>query len=194
MEEIVLVINYEEQDIVSAVKEYYNSSHIKLYMFYTFAFSMLGVFVAFLPEMFFLGYTVAIIMGMTSLYYYSAYFNLPQKMFERNRDFYGKTITFRFSEEEIYCLKEDSQTQMEWSYYKKVRETRDSYILFHDTDFLSIIPKRIFSNPREEFEFKELLKRKIKSYTEIQGIFTSNDKIESKPEKYLPPDSPPDWR
>lgn len=194
MEEIVLTFKYEEEDIVSAIKEHYNTSNIRLHLFFTFAFSLLGIFVSFLPEMFFLGYTLALVMGMFSLYYYSVYYNVPQKMFERNPDLYGRTVTFRFAEDEIYYFNDHSQARMEWAFYKQVKETRDAYLLFQDTDFLTVIPKRVFVNKREELDFRNLLKRKIKIYAEIQGLFVNNSEIESQPEKYLPPDTPPDWR
>ncbi len=194
MEEIVLKFKYERDDIVSAIKEHYNSSNIRLYLLFTFAFSFLGIAVSFLPEMFFSGYTLALVTGMLSFYYYTVYYNVPHKMFERNPDFYGRTITFRFSEEEIYYFNEHSQTQMEWEYYKQVKETRDAFLLFQDTDFLSIIPKRIFVNQHEESNFRNLLKKKIENYREIEGLFSSNSKIEDKSEKYLPPETPPDWR
>jgi hypothetical protein len=194
MEEIILKFKYEEADITSAIREHYNTSHIRLYMFFTFAFSMLGIAVAFLPEMFFLGYTLALVMGMCSLYYYSVYYNVPQKMFERNPDFYGKPVTFRFSETEIFYFNEHCQSQIEWANYKQVKETRDSYILFQDTDFLTVIPKRVFSNQRELLDFKDLLKRKIKTYSTDQGLFANNNETKKEPEKYLPPETPPDWR
>ena len=194
MEEIILEFKYEETDITSAIKEHYNTSHIRLYMFFAFAFSMLGIAVAFLPGMFFLGYTLALVMGMCSLYYYSVYYNVPQKMFERNPDFYSKTVTFRFSEEEIFYFNEHCQSQIEWANYKQVKETRDSYILFQDTDFLTVIPKRVFLNQRDLLDFKDLLKRKIKTYSTDQGIFANNNETKNEPEKYLPPETPPDWR
>lgn len=194
MEEIVLTFKYEEEDIVSAIKEHYNTSNIRLHLFFTFAFSMLGIAVCFLPGMFFLGYTLALVMGMCSLYYYTVYYNVPQKMFERNPDFYNRTVTFTFSEQEIFYFNEHSQARMDWTFYRKVKETRDSYLLFQDTDFLTVIPKRLFANRREELDFKSLLKRKINNYSEIQGLFVNNDETENKPEKYLPPETPPDWR
>lgn len=194
MEEIVLTFKYEEDDIVSAIKEHYNTSHIRLYLFFAFVFATIGVAVSFLPGMFFLGYTLALVMGMCSLYYYSVYYNVPQKMFERNPDFYGKTVTFRFSDEEIFYFNDHCQSQIDWANYRKVKETPDSYILFQDTDFLTVIPKRVFANQRELLDFRALLKRKIKNYSEIQGLFVNNDEIEKKQEKYLPPETPPDWR
>lgn len=194
MEEIVLTFKYEEDDIVSAIKEHYNTSHIRLYLFFTFAFSMLGIAVAFLPGMFFLGYTLALVSGMCSLYYYSVYYNVPTKMFERNPDFYGKIVTFRFSDEEIFYFNDHCQSQIDWANYRYVKETPDSYILFQDTDFLTVIPKRVFANSRELSGFRDLLKRKIKNYSEIQGLFVKTDEIEEKSEKYLPPETPPDWR
>lgn len=66
-----------------------------------------------------------------------------------------------FSENGIKFKTSYIDSNIEWSLYNKIWESKEFYYLFHGKAMFSIIPKRAFVNEQDENRFKAFLNRKI---------------------------------
>ncbi|MFZ1632396.1 MAG: YcxB family protein [Chitinophagales bacterium] len=70
---------------------------------------------------------------------------------------------YTFNEEQILFNSQNSEAVHRWQVIKSFKGAAKAYYLFMDSNMAIVIPKRVFSNPEEETEFKALVQRKLLS-------------------------------
>ena len=179
-----------EEEYVSAARSFYARSPHAMFNFYTGVAVLAGavLFAALAGDPYLGGLLFAIGFVGVAWRFYTLY-TLPRAQFRRNPKL-GETYHLTFSEEGILSRSKGAETRLEWGYYSEVRETPDGYFLVYGEDMFSLLPKRVFSGPRQEAAFRELLRRKL---APVAGESRSLE-LESRADEYVPPAEPPDWR
>lgn len=121
-----------------------------------------------------------------------AHFITPRRYYAANPKL-RERYELDFSDEGILFRSKGAESRIEWSFYSKVWEMPEFYLLVYGKDMFSVIPKRVFRDDgSQEKSFRELLRRKL-GHFERPGELPSARAPKREPE-YEPPASPPDWR
>jgi YcxB-like protein len=123
---------------------------------------------------------------------YMGVVDAPRRVFRKDskmRDEYELT----FSEEGIALKTPQIDSKLAWSLYKQVLENKSLYVLVFDAPgrmVMTVVPKRVFRDAGEEWEFRGLVHRKVD-----QSLALTNDSIGDQTYAYVPSKlEPPDWR
>ena len=123
---------------------------------------------------------------------YAGVVDAPRRVFRKDskmRDEYLVT----FSEEGIALKTSQIDSKLAWSLYKQVLENKSLYVLVYDAPgrmVMTVVPKRVFRDAREELEFRSLVQRQVD-----QSLALTNDRLSDQSYAYVPSKlEPPDWR
>lgn len=181
-----------EQEYLAAVRFYFWKSRellLRLVVFYVLLSAGVLLLFQLLDFLLPIWFTLSII-GLVGLaIFHGTVTDLPRRYFRgdpRFRDEFHLT----FSDSGIQFQTQSINSSLAWSLYSSVIENDNFYILIYGRDIhaLSVIPKRAFSDSRQEMVFRELLRRHLDHTLPLK----SSEREQS---EYLPPPSgPPDWR
>jgi hypothetical protein len=119
-------------------------------------------------------------------------FDLPRRYFRGDPKFRDE-YTLSFSDEGIGFKTRSINASVAWSLYTGFIENERFYLLIYGKNIasISVIPKRVFRDSREEAAFREMLRRHIDHGLPMRQI---SDETSSEGE-YVPSSlEPPDWR
>lgn len=119
------------------------------------------------------------------------HFAAPGQQYHSN-PLFRERYFLSFAEAGLLFRTKNSESKIEWSFYNKVWETKQFYFLRYGDNAFSLIPKRAFTDAKQEAIFRELLRRKIDPQFETQNISTPLTK--SLDEYVSTSSEPPDWR
>ena len=68
----------------------------------------------------------------------------------------------QLEEEKLIAQTERSKTEIQWSAFEKVRETKDHFFLFLQMHQAIVIPKKVLKSPVEIDFFRDFVFQKIK--------------------------------
>lgn len=69
--------------------------------------------------------------------------------------------SLQFNDNEIICKAIDSTTDLKWTTVKSIDDGKSAFYLYLDTNMAIIVPKRHFTNDKEQKQFVDLVKTKI---------------------------------
>jgi hypothetical protein len=112
-------------------------------------------------------WVLAIVLLFVSLAYAAMFawilFIRPGQLYRRLADLMGEQ-TYCFSDSEVSWTFVSGGSQVKWSYFVDLLETKDLYLLRHPLKRLaSIVPKRAFKGPDAEARFRQLVRQIGKS-------------------------------
>jgi hypothetical protein len=79
----------------------------------------------------------------------------------KNIDIVGRR-TLQLEEERLIAQTESSKTEIRWSAFEKVRETKDHFFLFVQVHQAIVVPKRVLNSPEEVNFFRDFVFHKIR--------------------------------
>ena len=124
--------------------------------------------------------------------FYGILFDFPRRYFRGDPKFRDE-YSLSFSDEGIGFNTRSIKASVAWSLYTGVIENKSFYLLIYGKNIasVSIIPKRVFRDSKQEAAFGEMLRRYIDHSLPMKQI---SDGASSETE-YVPSSSePPDWR
>jgi hypothetical protein len=191
---VELSFTYTEEEYTSAARSFYRRTTDTKFTWYlgfgVFVAAMLIVALAGDPYLggFLLG---AGLFGLAARYYTERV--QPGRLFRSNPKF-REEYRLTFSEEGVHFRSKGVESKLAWDFYSKVWETRDFYFLVYDVEMFSLVPKRVFRGPSQEFAFRELLRRKLGHGAEAAAAVPPGVAGRRLEGEYVPPAEPPDWR
>ena len=113
--------------------------------------------------------------------------DLPRRYFRGDPKFRDE-YTLTFTDAGIEFRTTHLNASLAWSLYTDVIETDKFYILVYGKDIhsLSILPKRAFTDDRQETAFRQMLRRHVDHNLKLSAA-------ERDGREYFPPAQPPDW-
>ena len=114
--------------------------------------------------------------------------DLPRRYFRGDPKFRDE-YTLTFTDAGIEFRTTHLNASLAWSLYTDVIETDKFYILVYGKGIhsLSILPKRAFTDVRQETAFRQMLRRHVDHDLKLSAL-------EREGREYFPPAQPPDWR
>ena len=92
---------------------------------------------------------------------------LQAKTLLRKKDYYGLKLRVECDEQGMAIYTENTKTNLPWEMIKKVCQSWDGFLLYHDTHRYQWLPARGFSSDSDLKRMEELVKRKVKNYRMI---------------------------
>lgn len=193
-EQINLEYAFTENEYVKAVQAFNSCAHHTRFLIFPSLFVFLvGLVVirvfgndnVFGLILFFVGF----IFSVSS---YHSHFVIPRQYFNRNPEL-GQFCNLQCSDSGLFFNTNNTESRLEWSYFREIWETSEFYFLFSGKDAPAIIPKRAFTSKQQETLFRELIRRKINPKIQSYNFFGLKKSSEHKAEQILP-QTPPDWR
>jgi hypothetical protein len=92
--------------------------------------------------------------------YVSPYFG-ARSLYKNNANFKGE-IRYSFSDDGVTIEVTTARSELQWSSFVQVRETRDFFLLFVRKTMAHIVVKRAFASQEEIAEFRDLVRRHVK--------------------------------
>lgn len=189
---IHLSFDYTKEEYMRAVRTHYARAYHTGFNFW------LGAVVALLGViMLALGVdalfpTICIALGVVLMaLIYVSHFVTPRRHYEANPKLRERYELY-FADGGILFRSKGAESRIEWSFYSKVWETAEFYMLVYGKDMFSVIPKRVFRDGAQEKSFREMLRRKLGPFERPRELPSTRTQ---RPEReYEPPAAPPDWR
>ena len=79
------------------------------------------------------------------------------------------TSRYVFSENEIDINTSNSASQIKWSFFEKVEETKKDFLLFQNKTRFHPIPKRYFKDREQMNEFKEIVRAQLGEKAQLKN-------------------------
>ena len=79
----------------------------------------------------------------------------------KNIDMVGRR-TLQLEEESLIAQTESSKTEIRWSAFEKIRETKDHFFLFIHVNQAIVVPKRVLNSPKEVDFFRDFVFQRIR--------------------------------
>jgi hypothetical protein len=162
MEEIVeLRFKYSEKEYVSAYRRY-SLAQRRPTFFIIIAIALIIAGVYFLVSGGDTALTVSLIATGAFLFglLVTSMDIVPRRRFRADPRFKSEYL-LRFADSGIEFHTDQIDAKISWSIYKQALETRHFYLLSDGASTLTVIPKRAFADPDQEFVFKEMLSKKV---------------------------------
>jgi hypothetical protein len=165
MESIQLSFKYTEEEYLAAARLFlWRSKETLIRLAVTFVFLSVGLILLLsligpdLP----LWSTISLSLLVTIAFCHGFFFDLPRRYFRGDPKFRDE-YTLTFSDEGIGFKTRNIDATVAWSLYTGVIENKNFYLLIYGKNIasLSIIPKRVFRDSKQEATFVEMLRRHI---------------------------------
>jgi len=95
------------------------------------------------------------------LFYGAPYFNAKSQY--KNSENLRNTIRYSISDDLVTLQSATARSEMRWTTFLKAQETADLFLLYVRKGIAHPIPKRAFTSAEELSEFRELLRRHVKT-------------------------------
>jgi hypothetical protein len=165
MESIQLSFKYTEEEYLAAARLFlWRSRETLIRLVVTFAFLSFGLILLLSLISFALPLwaTISLSLLVGVALFHGFFYDLPRRYFRGDpkfRDEYSLT----FSDEGIGFKTRNIDASVAWSLYTGVIENKNFYLLIYGKDIasLTVIPKRVFRDSKQEVTFVEMLRRHI---------------------------------
>lgn len=84
-----------------------------------------------------------------------------RRFYRRNIRMFGMR-TVNISDRGIVADHQLGHVEATWNMYEKFRETQNLFLLYQSTDVVGIVPKRVFIDPADLQQFRDLIASKIR--------------------------------
>lgn len=119
------------------------------------------------------------------------FFVMPRQRFRSDPKFEDEYF-LQFSDDGIQFKTAQIDALVQWSLYTKVIENDRFYLLVYGKEMISVIPKRAFTDTRQEAVFGNMLARNLPEHFDSKRL-RANQPSDSH-RTYVTPSEPPDWR
>ncbi|MCM3626246.1 YcxB family protein [Paenibacillus glycanilyticus] len=104
-----------------------------------------------------------IVISIVSMFIMFARLIIVPRVIFRKEPKYKEEYELEFLEEEIRFTAGALKSSIPWSFYKKIKETKEFIYLVYSKRGFAIIPKRVFDTPEGMKNFLSLISSKIKN-------------------------------
>jgi hypothetical protein len=188
---VQLSFRHTEQEYLAAVRYYvWHSKELLLRMIVFYVLVSIGMVLLLLlidvPLPLWVIISFIVLAGVASFQGYLV--DLPRRYFRGDPKFRDE-YTLTFTDAGIEFRTTHLNASLAWSLYTDVIENDKLYILVYGKGIntLSILPKRAFTDDRQETAFRQLLRRHVDHNLKLSAG-------EREGREYFPPAQPPDWR
>ena len=188
---VQLSFRHTEQEYVDAVRYYFwHSKELMLRMIVVYVLVSIGLVLLLqllgYPWPLWLLVAFIIIAGVALFQGYLV--DLPRRYFRGDPKFRDE-YTLTFTDAGIEFRTTSLNASLAWSLYTNAIESDKFYILVYGKGIhtLSILPKRAFTDDRQETTFRQMLRRHVNHTLKLNAA-------ERERREYLPPPQSPDWR
>jgi len=195
MESVQLNFKYTEEEYVAAARLFLlRSKETLIRLIASYILTSFGLIL--LLALFDLGlslwFPISLLLLVGIALFHGFLFDLPRRYFRGDPKFRDE-YSLSFSDEAIRFKTRSIDASVAWSLYTGILENKNFYLLIYGKNIasVSIIPKRVFRDSKQEAVFREMLRRHIDHRLPIKEI---SDETASGSE-YVPSSlEPPDWR
>ena len=189
---IELKFRYTEDEYVSAIRSYMlRGNRVTFFIMIASVVFLLGVY--FLVTGSDVAITVAFLCTGAFLYglLATSVLILPRRRFQADPKFRDEYL-LGFTEDALIFKTQHIDAKVDWSFYTEALETARFYLLVYGEGGISVIPRRAFTDQKQEDLFRDLISRRVGPAGEIVRLQT--DSAPEERQDYVPPAGPPDWR
>lgn len=190
-ETVQLRFKYSEQEYTAAVRAYMlHTPEVLIRVGVFLSLLSFGIFMFFVSAM---GVPASLLWAAATFLAVGAalFFGAPKRRFRAEPKFRDEYF-LEFSDEGIHLHTANIDSKVNWGLYTRFLEDENYYLLVYGKYMMSVIPKRAFTDARQEARFRELLRRNLTPRLKAKGPdAAATNELEG---GYVPPPEPPDWR
>lgn len=158
-----LNFQYNKADVIDALRFHFmNRPEMKLFRI------VLMILIAFA----FIGYWMALINLQVVVWLFLLFiililvfwYILPYSVYKKARTFSEPAIHLHWNEQNLSIGTHQGESNMPWTRFHKIVETKDFFFLYRDNKSFFLIPVDAFENEAEKNAFSELLHNQFQNY------------------------------